>query len=162
MKTQPVLSGKRLDMATRARRRRLVTAVYLWSALLLVVWFYYFAISAYSYAKLLASLFLFLAMVVLIAFWAIAGDMRARGDEREMHRRDHAHLIAYRFFSPIIVAVFLVTVHPVHPIFSPESPLLRAVLYQLPSALMMVALFLYITLPQAILIWTEPDMEDSQ
>ncbi|MGH9593774.1 MAG: hypothetical protein ACRD5L_11825, partial [Bryobacteraceae bacterium] len=58
--------------------------------------------------------------------------------------------------------VFLVTVHPVKPIFSPESPLIRAVLYQLPSALMIVALFLYITLPQAILIWTEPDMQAEQ
>lgn len=162
MKTQPVLLGKRLDMTNRARRRRLVAAVYSWSALFLVVWFYYFAISSYGYAKLLASLFLFLAMVVLIAFWAIAGDMRARGDEREMNRRDHAHLIAYRCLSPIIVAEFFVTVHPVNPIFSPASPLLRAVLYQLPSALMMVALFLYITLPQAILIWTEPDMEEPQ
>jgi hypothetical protein len=32
----------------------------------------------------------------------------------------------------------------------------------LPFILLMATLFLYMTLPQAVLLWTEPDMEEEQ
>ena len=132
MMTESVLLGKRLNMATRARRRRLVAAVYTWLALCLVVWYYFYAISLYAYAKGLASLCLFLAFVPFIAFWAITGDMLARGDERETHRRDHAHFVAYRSVGFVTVAeLFAVFQLGPHPIISAPGPMLRAVLDQL-------------------------------
>jgi hypothetical protein len=38
----------------------------------------------------------------------------------------------------------------------------RSFLAQLPTFLTMTAFLLYLTLPQAILLWTEPDMEEPQ
>ncbi len=160
MKTEPVLLGKHLNMATRARRRWLVAMVYGWLALFFVAWFYFYAISDYGNAQIVASLCLILVMVPLIAFWGITGDMLARGDEREMHQRDHAHFMAYRFLGSVTVAALFAAFQlGPHPIIPAPGPLLRAILYQLPSALLMAALFLYISLPQAILLWTEPDVE---
>ncbi len=160
MKTEPVLLGKYLNIATRAQRRWLVAVVYTWLALFLVAWFYCYAISFYGYAKTLASLCLVLFMVPLLAFFFITGDTLARGDEREMHRRDHAHFMAFRSLGPVITAALLATFYRgPNTITSASGPLLRAILYNLPYALMMAALSLYCTLPQAILLWTEPDME---
>ena len=36
---------------------------------------------------------------------------------------------------------------------------LRGFLMQLPNVLLMATVLLYATLPQAILLWTEPDMD---
>jgi hypothetical protein len=44
----------------------------------------------------------------------------------------------------------------------PANPALRAFFDQLPYELLVAAAILYYTLPQAILLWTEPDMEDAQ
>lgn len=160
MKTEPVLLGKHLNMTNRARRRSLVAVVYTWIALCLVVWLYFSAISTYGYAKMLASLCLFLALVPLISFIFITGDMLARGDERETHRRDHAHFLAYRSLSSVIVAALFVTVYRgPHTIIYASGPHIRAIFDQIPSAVLIAALFLYMTLPQAILLWTEPEME---
>ncbi|MGD1107866.1 MAG: hypothetical protein ABR865_12545, partial [Terracidiphilus sp.] len=40
-----------------------------------------------------------------------------------------------------------------------SSAALREFLAPLPFILLMATLFLYVTLPPAILLWTEPDME---
>jgi hypothetical protein len=160
MKTEPVLLGKHLVMANRARRRLLVAVVYTWIALCIVVWFYFYAISLYGYAKVLASWCLFLAFVPFIVFWALTGDMLAHGDEREMHQRDHAHFMAYRFLGSVTVAALFAAFQTgPHPIIPAPGPLLRAILGQLPTAVLIAALLLYLTLPQAILLWTEPDIE---
>ena len=39
---------------------------------------------------------------------------------------------------------------------------LRAFLAQLPKVLLWATFFLYLTLPQAILLWTEPDIEEAE
>ncbi len=44
---------------------------------------------------------------LLIVFTGIAGDPYYRGDEREAHRRDHAHFLAYRILLFSFLAVFL-------------------------------------------------------
>ena len=160
MMTESILLGKRLNMATRARRRRLVAAVYTWLALCLVVWYYFYAISLYAYAKGLASLCLFLAFVPFIAFWAITGDMLARGDERETHRRDHAHFVAYRSVGFVTVAeLFAVFQLGRTRSFRRRVRCFARSLTSSPTAVGIAALFLYLTLPQAILLWTEPDMD---
>ena len=101
---------------------------------------------------------------LFIVFTWIAGDMRRRGDEREMHRRDHAHFRAYRALGYFLLGYFLIGAlfpdyfggHPITPL----APLaLRGFLMQLPNVLLMATVLLYATLPQAILLWTEPDMD---
>ncbi len=87
--------------------------------------------------------------------------MRARGDEREMHRREHAYCMAYRFLGSALAAALIAACftgrNPMTPLVYPT---LRTILYELPYALLMAAGILYITLPQTIPLWTEPDMEE--
>jgi len=101
-------------------------------------------------------------VVAFIPFSWVAGNMRSRGDEREMHRRDHAHFRAYYFFLPVLMGELFIRYfrEPNH--FAPPVPLaFRGFLVQ-PNILTVSALLLYATLPQAILLWTEPDMEQPQ
>jgi hypothetical protein len=160
MKTEFVLFGKNLNMATRARRRWLVAVVYTCLALFVVAWFYNYSNSFYGYAKTLPGWCLILAALPIVAFSSIAGDMRAHGDERETHRRQHAYCIAYRFLGSVLAAALIAAYfrgpNPITPLMFPA---LQAILYELPYALLMAAGILYITLPQTILLWTEPDME---
>ena len=86
--------------------------------------------------------------------------MRARGDEREMHRRDYAHFRAYYLLGYGIVAALFATFFADPNPIAPLLPLaLRTSLIKLPQILLMATVILYATLPQAILLWTEPDME---
>jgi hypothetical protein len=99
-----------------------------------------------------------------IAFSGIAGDMHTRGDEREMHRREHAHFEAYSLFGKMVLVAMIAQPffrgrNPITPLLPPA---LRGGMMDWPSALWMTACILYLTLPQAILLWSEPDMEESQ
>jgi hypothetical protein len=89
--------------------------------------------------------------------------MRARGDEREVHRRDHAHWRAYYIVGyGVLAALFAGYFAGPNPI-TPLLPLVpRTFLVKLPQILLMATIWIYITLPQAILLWTEPDMEEAQ
>lgn len=105
-----------------------------------------------------------LTIVLLLFFWSVAGDMNARGDEREMHRREHAHFRAYRILGSFFVAAFFAEFcfRGPNPI-TPSAPVaLRPFLLQLPYALLLATLFLYVSLPHAILLWTEPDMDSEK
>jgi hypothetical protein len=95
-----------------------------------------------------------------IVFSWVAGDMRARGDERETHRRDHAHFRAYYFLGyGLIAALFAGYFKGPNPITPLLPPALQQFLLQLPYIVLVATGMLYLTLPQAILLWTEPDME---
>jgi len=105
--------------------------------------------------------------ILWVALWIVltwlAGDVRARRDEREIHRLEQAVSRAYPILGYSIVALFwAVCFGGLNPI-TPLSPLaLREFLVPLPSILLMATLLLYVTLPPAILLWTEPDMEEAQ
>lgn len=102
---------------------------------------------------------LFVALFLVLTW--LAGDMRARGDERETHRRDHAHYVAYYLLGyGLVAALFAAYFRGPNPV-TPLLPLaLREFLMQLPYIIVVATGILYITLPQAILLWTEPDLEE--
>jgi hypothetical protein len=67
-------------------------------------------------------------------------------DERDLHRRDRAHFYAYRFVLAILLFGWVLAGKP----------------FQDPRAsqiLMLGGIVLGLTLPQALLLWIEPDME---
>ena len=78
-----------------------------------------------------------------------------RNDERELSRRDLAH---YRAYQPMTIAMTVIlvlaamTLHPTHWI---PIPLLQNLLF----AVALYATVLAITLPSAIILWTEPDVD---
>lgn len=70
----------------------------------------------------------------------------SHNDERDLRRRDRMHFYAYRIVvSLVVLGYFLGRDSFGHP--------------QLGNALLVGALILGLTLPQALLLWIEPDME---
>jgi small-conductance mechanosensitive channel len=118
------------------------------------------AIAATSTWIICGCAILFFALWIVLT--GLAGNGRARRDEREMHRREQACSRAYPILGYSIVATFWACFGVPNPI-TPLFPLaLREFLVPLPSILLMTTLFLYVTLPPAILLWTEPDMESER
>jgi hypothetical protein len=168
MNTEYAVGRIRIRFESRARRRWFVALIY---AVLLV----YAVLAAFEITQrslngkvtTTAEWIVAGCGILFVALWIVftwlAGDQRARGDEREMHRRDHAHFRAYYVLGIGLVAAlfagFFADPNPITPVL----PLaLRAFLIKLPQMLLMDTILLYITLPQAILLWTEPDMEKSE
>jgi hypothetical protein len=92
--------------------------------------------------------------------WSIAGvpepgDREFKSDEREQRQCDRAHYRAYRAMYVVLVLLWsaafnLVVHHPFLPVIAAG---------QITYGLAVLSMFLSLTLPQAILLWTEPDME---
>ena len=156
MNTTLHLAGKRINMAPRARRRWLVVVSYSAFAL----WLAGFLIGSRALV-LSTTLIGFSAMLVFAGF---AGTGYEEGDERQMHRRDHAFYLAHRKLSWALVVVLFTAWFqwPQNPLVVNAGPELRRVLEQLPYAVLFALIGLYATLPQAILLWTEPDMESPE
>jgi hypothetical protein len=153
MRTECVVGNIRIPFASQARRRRIVKLVYISMALLLFAQFT-------DFLRPIVSRCLVLVVGLMIIFTWLTGDMRTRGDEREMHRRDHAHYPAY--YSPtyaLVGTLFAGYFRSPNPITPLLPPALRGCLIELPSNILWATGILYFTLPQAILLWTEPDME---
>ena len=166
MKTEYAVGKIRIHFESRARRRWFVALVY---AVLAV----YAALAAFEITQrslngkvttttewIVAGCGIFFVALWIVFTW-LGGDMRARGDEREMHRREHAHFRAYYIVGYGVIAAlfagYFAGPNPITP-FLPLAP--RMFLVKLPQILIMATIWVYITLPQAILLWTEPDMED--
>jgi hypothetical protein len=167
MNIEYVVGNIRIRFESRARRRWFVALFYAVLAIFDLIELFNstgFSVSAKTVTSTWISIGCMILFVVLfMVFTGIAGDMRSRGDEREMHRRDHAHFRAYYFpIYVLIAALFAGYFKSPNPITPLIAPTLRAFLAQLPNFLMMSAFLLYITLPQAILLWTEPDMEEPE
>jgi hypothetical protein len=160
MKTEYAVGNFRIHFESRARRRLFVAFFYAVLATAELAGFFTSArITAGTWVNVL---FLIGFVALFIVFTGVAGDMRAEGDERETHRRDHAHYSAYRFFNYILLgALFIAPIRNPNPLAPPPPVALRGLLVQ-PNFLALSAFLLYLTLPQAILLWTEPDMEESQ
>jgi len=159
MKTEYAVGNFRIRFESRARRRWFVVLLYAVLAVFLLAGLFLSHKDA-SGAWTTAG-----CGILYVAFWIIfswiAGDPTAGGDEREVHRRDHAHFRAYRiFWFFLFVAVMAYSFRGPNPI-APLLPLsFRSYLVQLPFVLLLAAALLYSTLPSAILLWTEPDMEE--
>jgi hypothetical protein len=157
MKTEYAVGNMHIHFESRARRRWFVALIYAVLAAMALAGFSASAKTVTSTWISAGCMILFVGL--FIVFTGVAGDMRVQGDERETHRRDHAHFMAYRFFGYFfvvaIIARYFKGPHPVAPLLSLA---LQGALMQLSLA----AFFLYLSLPQAILLWTEPDMEAPQ
>lgn len=88
-------------------------------------------------------------------------DPRAiHNDERELNQRDHAHYRAYRALSVIVALAFLLEFDE-----AGKLPLLRTIgisyhaVQSAIFALLQIGYLLAFTLPAAIILWTEPDLE---
>jgi thiosulfate reductase cytochrome b subunit len=188
MKAELVLMGKRVDMAPQARRRALVILIYATLAMLMIGLFladrwrttgYYLVfatmlinrlfLGGYDFGGLIKPFngkgprrveqpppFLLLALRV---YNPLPTTNAYRSDERELQQRDRAHYTAYKAVIFLLMPLWLLsqwaTFTPRLLARIPVSPSL--LIYGLVLASIIVAL----TLPQSILLWTEPDMEEA-
>ena len=76
-------------------------------------------------------------------------------DERELQQRDRAHYWAYQILGVSIVVPWIILSLGRHKL----GLLGHAVANQIASGMLLASLALFLTLPQAILLWTEPDLE---
>lgn len=154
MKTELAVLGRRISVASRNRRRWVVALTYAGFAASIVtfVWF--------SDHGILASASMVVAVTFALVFSSITGSNFDPADERESRRREHAHFVAYWQPSKfLILALFANYLRGPNPITPMVAPALREVFMQLPFALLAATAALYISLPQAILLWTEPDLD---
>ena len=191
MNAEVVFLGRRISMARRHRRRVLVVAIYAAFALLMATlwiatgwrgsgaWVIYAAIFACRfflggyYAGGLVKPFnnkapkqhdsppSLLALKLRVYNPVPAGDDSAyRNDERELHQRDHAHYLAFQAVGvAVCVPMFIASMRLIRPSLMSWIPMNPDAMYY---GLTLIALILFLTLPQAILLWTEPDMEQPQ
>jgi hypothetical protein len=163
MKTELDFLGKHINIASRSRRRWLVVLIYAGFAALVIAWFMLYGRSPFGLLSVLA----FLAFGLLSRF---LGGRTSRGgllppfeskenDERELRRRDHAYYTAYKWWDFALIPAFLATGLKYVPLSPSWSPVLGTFFDRLPWGLLIAAGILYYTLPQAILLWTETDMD---
>ncbi len=188
MNAELVLFGKRVDMARRTRRRALVIAVYVTLAVLIaLLWYFTHWRGAGLYvfwAAILACKLFFGGRYrgglvkpfqyrrsahaeAAPPLWALKMHMykpmlqsdeeQYRSDERELHQRDRAHYKAYQWLGLcVLVSWFLASLGIAHPGLAPLPGMTAE---HLCCGFGLVSILLFVTLPQAILLWTEPDMD---
>jgi hypothetical protein len=188
MKAELVLMGKRWDMAPQSSRRWLVATIYLLLAAILVELYildawrtsgYYLIFATFLINRFFLGGYQFGGLIKpfnqqqpvrrtppTIRFVLLFGyhtwqpePVRSEwlNDEREQAQRDRAHYQAYQALIVALVPLWLLASWASH-----SSPLLRWLPIppmELVYGLVLATIALAITLPQAILLWTEPDME---
>jgi hypothetical protein len=81
-----------------------------------------------------------------------------RSDERELQQRDRAHYTAYQAITILLIPLWLLSQ------WATFTPRLLARIPVSPSlliyGLVLAAIIVALTLPQSILLWSEPDMEE--
>lgn len=179
MRTTKVLG---LSLETRSARRRLVVAVYaILAALIAGAWFidqFHTSAKYVYFAAFFVGYFIFggtgpyglikpftgkgprnrpMPSSLVELQLALTGalqpeDSQFRNDERELHLRDRAHYRAYQVVFVLFAPIWLIT------LWTPRiiSPSLEIHLVLL---LATAAILAAITLPQALILWTEPDMD---
>lgn len=188
MNAELVLFGRRIDMAQRRRRRILVVGIYAALAvIMLVFWFltHWRGTGVYVLwaAMLVCRLFLggyykgglvkpfqppripkqdapppLLALQLRVYQPVLQADEDGwRNDERELHQRDRAHYLAYQWMgAAMVLPWFLATLRLLRASFLSGLAMTPDEMYY---GLTLISVTLFLTLPQAILLWTEPDME---
>jgi hypothetical protein len=191
MNAEVVVLGRRISMARQTRRRALVVVIYAAFSMLLAVlwiltgwrgtgaWVIWAAILACRfflggyYAGGLVKPFngkapkehqmppSLLALKLRVYQPVPAGEDSAyRNDERELHQRDHAHYLAFQAVGvAVCVPMFIASMRLIRPSLMSWIPMPPDAMYY---GLTLVTIILFLTLPQAILLWTEPDMEEAQ
>jgi len=162
MNTEYSVGKLRIRFESRARRRCLVVLIYVFLAVFDLAFFPETGRSwLHSHMAWFTFGLLVLGNALMKVFAWLPGDMHKRGDERETQRREHAFARAYHVLGGFLAAAFLASCLNQGP--NPIAPRLpiawQAYLAELPFVLLVATGSVYITLPQAILLWTEPDME---
>jgi hypothetical protein len=198
MKTELVLFGKRLNLATRAQRRRLVVIFYgIFAALLLASW----ALRSNTSGGWITIEFAILVGPMLGGHFAgaanlfgrtglvepftnrktlkypgaanvarpssllrpvIDDDPSLRVDERTLRRRDYAYSVSHRVLGSLLSVAFILDFM----IHSSLADTLDTIGLPAPAVdssiyfLLQIAYVSFLTLPQAILLWSEPDMDE--
>jgi hypothetical protein len=184
MRAELALFGMRFNMSRRARRRALVTLIYAaFAALMAASWFLDHWRMSGTY--FLMNFALLVSWVVLGGYYPggllrpFDGYVRRRNvsppstalelnggptapavresltDERELRERDRAHYQAFRWFAVAFLFLSLLA----NPHLVGWLHLTADHILDLLHGGLLVGLMLGLTLPQAILLWTEPDME---
>jgi hypothetical protein len=146
-----------MDMARRVSRRSLVAATYLGLALVCVVTWTTWGTEAPALTLVLTSCLVVNAIIFggyarggLIKPFATctpAGTpTRWHQDERELGRRDRMHFYAYRIVVVLALLAFALGRRPFE-----HS--------QISHVLLLATVVLGLTLPQALLLWNEPDVD---
>jgi TRAP-type C4-dicarboxylate transport system permease small subunit len=175
MNTQLAFVGRRINMAPRTHRRWLVALIYLISTVLIVAWAWFsrYAAGSLAYDPTTSSLawawfsryagwFAAGCLIAVVALYLLilhlVGGPSEATDEREKRRWDQVRARAYPWLGYVLLlALGTSQVH--RNVNATIHPALHGILQQLPYSILMAAGVLYLTLPQAILLWTEPDMD---
>jgi hypothetical protein len=94
----------------------------------------------------------------------IDDDPELRTDERALRRRDYAHYVSHRFLGTVVGLAFLLEYLNNSPLrwslnsIGMSVSLANSIVY----CLLQIGYISFMTLPQAILLWIEPDMEELQ
>ena len=175
-----------IPMQQRSARRKLVVAAYLVLAIICGVTIAFIRVAPYlySYAIYATLAFSFIvfgglgrrgllkpfpnkppsepAMMVTVvqlhlqpAALLAKDDAAWKNDERELSRRDRAHYHAYQPVGLGLVVILCLTAIANHP----WSWISLPVLLQVTFGTALVATVAALTLPAAIILWTEPDLE---
>ena len=141
-------------MASQARRRQFVIGVY--SVLAVFI-----GAALLGYANLVLAALMILAVRYFGGRGYRSGLIPSffEGDEREMIRRDHAYFLAYWWWDLALLPSLLAVALKNNRYFPLWNPTIQTFVRHLPYGFLIAAGFLYYTLPQAILLWTEPDVE---
>jgi hypothetical protein len=189
MNAELVLGGRVIDMAARDRRRMLVVGIYAAFVVGLAgCWFVdrwqttgvYFIFATLMVNRFLLGGYAFgglikpfngkrperidraprFVLLVLRVYQMPPGDEHFKSDERELEQRNVAVYKAYGAVLLVMVFVWLGTNLNLH--LPRLMEWLHVPVANLLYGLVTAAVVLGLTLPQAILLWTEPDMEEPQ
>jgi len=187
MKAELVVMGKRLDMAPRTHRQTMVVLIY---AGLLVLMSSFWLLDRWRTTGVYMILATILVNRLLLGGYNFGGLVKPfhgraphehiqpppflvvglrlykpepqegdyRNDERELQQRDHAHYRAYQALAITMVLVWFICCLKLNmPRLMSFIPVAADTLLY---GLTLAAIVLSQTLPQAILLWTEPDMSE--
>ena len=187
MKAELIILGKRLDMAPRAHRQAMVVLIYAGLACLMAAfWFLdrwhttgvYMIFATILVNRLLLGGYNFGGLIkpfngrapiqhiqpspfMVLGLRLYRPEPEAsdyRNDERELQQRDHAHYLAYQAVAVTLVLVwFISNLKMTMPRLMSFVPVAADTLLY---GLTLAAIVTSQTLPQAILLWTEPDMAE--
>jgi energy-coupling factor transporter transmembrane protein EcfT len=87
-------------------------------------------------------------------------DLELTNDERELLQRDRSHYRAYRILWLAVFFPLIAIVNQRDGLHMLPEDLLRS--ESLVYGFFLATMVVYLTLPQAILLWTEPDMEEAE
>ena len=156
MRTQINFLGIRINLAPRSHRRFFV--VFFYSAML--SWAVCLCV---GFDRTVTFGLLSVVALALLLFVGYAGLGHEASDEREIHRRDHAFYVAHRQTGWLLaIAFFTVWLQGPNPLVGLLQPSYRRIFEALPRSAMFTLLMIIMTLPQAILLWIEPDMEEPE